>query len=124
MSNLLDLLTVLGIGSIPAAVIYGLFNKRKTSAEAVDLLTGAAVELVQPLQSEVARLQTDLRENIVQHRKEVAELRNLLMDTQAELTQTKNNCEETMALMRRVVDDSRLELDRLNQLLNDSRGEG
>lgn len=118
----LDLLTVLGVGSIPAAVIYGLFNRRKTSAEAVQLITGAAASLVTPLQSEVSRLQRELHETAEQHRREVAELHRKIRDTETEVERVRDNCESTMATMRRMVDDGRVEVDRLRALLNQDKG--
>lgn len=120
--NVLDLLTVLGIGTIPAAVIYGWFNRRKTSAEAVSLITNAATSLVHPLQDEVARLQKELKEQATNYQAEIAELRRQLGETRTELERTRTSCEGEAAILRRMVDDGRIEIQRLRTLINQDRG--
>jgi TolA-binding protein len=120
--NPLDLLTVLGIGTIPAAVIYGWFNRKKTSADAVSSIASAATSLVHPLQEEVARLQTALVAQARQHHAEVEELRGQLVQTQKLLARTKETCEGETAILRRMVDDGRIEMQRLTVRMNQDRG--
>lgn len=78
-----------GIGAIAAAVITGLFSKRKLGAEATEIITKAAAGVVTNLQAEIDR-QVHARQDdadrhtraietlIASHRAEMAEVRRAL----------------------------------------------
>jgi hypothetical protein len=56
MNQWLTGLAGLGLGSIVAAVIAGLFSKRKLSAEATKIITEAASDVVEIQKGEIARV--------------------------------------------------------------------
>lgn len=55
-SEVIRLLTALGIGAILLAVVNGLFSKRKLSAEATKIITDAASGVVEIQKAEIARV--------------------------------------------------------------------
>ena len=56
MNQWLAALVGVGVGSIVVAFINGLFSKRKLSAEATKIITGAASEVVEIQKAELARV--------------------------------------------------------------------
>lgn len=63
-----------GVGAIIAAIVTGMFSKRKLGAEATDIITKAAAGLVTNLQTEIDR-QIHLRqEQAERHEKSVNDL--------------------------------------------------
>lgn len=78
-----------GLGAIFAAIVTGLFSKRKLGAEATEIITKAAAGVVQNMQSEidrqVARNETLIDEHrramdalVASHTEEVDEMRRVL----------------------------------------------
>lgn len=59
MNQWLQLLGSAGLAVVLAAVVNGVFNKRKLSAEATKIITDAAGTMVQRLESQVAELTTE-----------------------------------------------------------------
>lgn len=55
-SEVIRLLTALGIGAVLLAVVNGLFSKRKLSAEATKIITDAASGVVEIQKAEIARV--------------------------------------------------------------------
>lgn len=56
MNQWLTGLAGIGVGSVLVALITGLFSKRKLSAEATKIITGAASEVVEIQKAELARV--------------------------------------------------------------------
>ena len=56
MSQWLTGLAGIGVGSVLVAIVTGLFSKRKLSAEATKIITGAASEVVEIQKAELARV--------------------------------------------------------------------
>lgn len=63
-----------GIGAIIAAIVTGLFSKRKLSAEATEIITKAAAGVVTNLQAEIDRQKIRNSELIEEHRADMAAL--------------------------------------------------
>lgn len=61
-----------GIASIVAAVVAGLFSKRKLGAEATEIITKAASGVVERLEAEVISVRKDRENAILQHRLDMA----------------------------------------------------
>lgn len=67
-----------GLGAIVAAIVAGLFSKKKLGAEATEIITKAAAGVVTNLQAEIDR-QVQLREGLAMaHAAEMAEVRRVL----------------------------------------------
>lgn len=62
MNNLVLVLASSGFGAIAAAIVTGIFSKKKLGAEATKIITDAAAGVVQTLNAEVLRLQTRVTE--------------------------------------------------------------
>ena len=56
MNQWLTLLAAFGLGSVFVSIITGLFSRRKLSAEATKIITGAASEVVEIQKAELARV--------------------------------------------------------------------
>lgn len=78
-----------GIGAIAAAIVTGLFSKRKLGAEATEIITKAAAGVVTNLHAEIdrqvkaredeARIHRDAIERLISsHNRETAEVRRVL----------------------------------------------
>ena len=78
-----------GLGAIIAAIVTGLFSKRKLGAEATEIITKAAAGVVTNMQAEidrqvarnkelVSRHESDMDRVMTDHRREVAEMRRVL----------------------------------------------
>jgi acyl-coenzyme A synthetase/AMP-(fatty) acid ligase len=78
-----------GLGAIVAAVVTGLFSKRKLGAEATEIITKAAAGVVTSLQGELAR-------------SEAARLTQQI-EYQATITKIKDDHDAEMADVRRVL---------------------
>ena len=75
-----------GLGAIFAAIITGLFSKRKLGAEATEIITKAAAGVVTNLQAEIDR-QVELREDqALRFRKTIA---NLMASHAAEMEEVR-----------------------------------
>lgn len=61
-----------GLAAIAAAVITGLFSKRKLSAEATEIITKAASGVVERLEAEVHRVERAREDAALQHRLDMA----------------------------------------------------
>ena len=61
-----------GLGAIFAAIIAGLFSKRKLGAEATEIITKAAAGVVTNLESELKRQVTAREDAALQHRLDIA----------------------------------------------------
>lgn len=80
---IIGFLGVLGLGAVGAAIVTGLFSKKKLGAEATNLIAQAASSVTQRLENELKRSD----EKAVQREKEHADERRLLeekMDAMAE----------------------------------------
>ena len=78
-----------GLGAIVAAIITGLFSKRKLGAEATEIITKAAAGVVTNMQAEierqvarnkelVARHEADMDRVMADHKREVEDMRRVL----------------------------------------------
>lgn len=61
-----------GIASIAAAIVAGLFSKRKLGAEATEIITKAASGVVERLEAEVHRVERAREDAALQHRLDMA----------------------------------------------------
>lgn len=64
-----------GMASIVAAVVAGLFSKRKLGAEATDIITKAAAGVVTTVEAELNRQIKAREEAAAEHRVEIEEMR-------------------------------------------------
>lgn len=83
------LLGVGGLGAIVAAIVTGIFSKRKLGAEAAEIITKAAAGVVTNMQAEidrqvkrnedlVASTQADMKRVMADHAREMEEVRRVL----------------------------------------------
>lgn len=63
-----------GLGAIVAAIVTGLFSKRKLGAEATEIITKAAAGVVTNMQSEIDRQVKVNQEQQARHEREMAEV--------------------------------------------------
>lgn len=75
-----------GLGAILAAVVTGLFSKRKLGAEATEIITKAAAGVVTNLQAEIDR-QVELREG--QATQHAATMKTLMDEHQQEMDEVR-----------------------------------
>ena len=75
------LLGVGGLGAIVAAIVTGLFSKRKLGAEATEIITKAAAGVVTNMQAEIDRQVRRNEDLIAQH---IAEMTQMRADHQRE----------------------------------------
>jgi hypothetical protein len=61
-----------GIASIAAAIVAGLFSKKKLSADAAEIITKAASGVVERLEAEVKRVERAREDAALQHRLDMA----------------------------------------------------
>lgn len=71
---LVAILGTAGISTVVAAVVTGLFSKRKLGAEATDLITKAATSVVTSLQAELTRQQDVNTELVREHKEHISSL--------------------------------------------------
>lgn len=75
-----------GLGAIFAAIVTGLFSKRKLGAEATEIITKAAAGVVTNLQAEVDR-QVQRTERMMAHHS--AEIRSLVLGVRREREESR-----------------------------------
>lgn len=92
--SLIALLGGLGVGTILAAVVTGLFSKRKLSAEATEIITRAASGVVESLREELARSILAREKAEVQH---VEELQRRTARWEAQWIEVQRALEEHVA---------------------------
>lgn len=63
-----------GLGAIMAAVVSGLFSKRKLGAEATEIITKAAAGVVTDLRAEIDRVKAARTEDNVDHEQVIREM--------------------------------------------------
>jgi hypothetical protein len=80
------LLGVGGLGAIIAAVVTGLFSKRKLGAEATEIITKAAAGVVTNMQAEIDRQVRRNSELITEHR---AALERIVSDHATEMAEVR-----------------------------------
>ena len=76
------------VGAVGPALLAAWFARRRTAAETVDILTGAAERLVTQLERRIAALERELlaaREDLAAARTEIDGLRKALISTDAHL---------------------------------------
>jgi hypothetical protein len=117
-TSILGYLTALGIGGVFAALVAGIFNRRRVSGDYVTAIAGAATTLVRPLQDEVARLMAALTAQQDRHTLEVAALRDELAQTQAELRESYGDCERRTSQLTERLEDAREAVRLLRQKLD------
>ncbi len=86
MNQWLAAFTGAGVASVIAAIVAGLFSRRKLSAEATKIITGAASEVVEIQKAELARViasNTLLNGKVDAQQIQLDEVRNVLR-TQSE----------------------------------------
>lgn len=71
MNDLVIILASSGFGAIIAAVITGLYSKKKLGAEATKIITDAAAGVVTTLQGEIQRLQKRMDQQTEDHETEM-----------------------------------------------------
>lgn len=71
---LVAILGTAGISTVIAAVVTGLFSKRKLGAEATEIITKAATSVVTNLQNELARQQNVNTELVREHKEHIVTL--------------------------------------------------
>lgn len=71
---LVAILGTAGISTVIAAIVTGLFSKRKLGAEATEIITKAATSVVTNLQNELARQQNVNTELVREHKEHIVTL--------------------------------------------------
>lgn len=61
-----------GLGAIVAAIVAGLFSKKKLGAEATEIITKAAAGVVTSLEAEIRRVEKAREDAALQHRLDLA----------------------------------------------------
>lgn len=73
-STIVAVLGAGGLGAIAAAIVTGLFSKRKLGAEATEIITNAAAGVVKSMEGQLARSEQARREDQAEHAREMAEM--------------------------------------------------
>lgn len=81
-STLVALLGTGGLSAIVAAIVTGLFSRRKLGADAAKIITEAAAGVVKNLENEIKRQQAINDEMVVEHR---AYIRTLMLNHAEEI---------------------------------------
>lgn len=63
-----------GVGAILAAIVAGLFSKRKLGAEATEIITNAAAGVVTSMESQLERSEKDRRKDQARHEVEMTRI--------------------------------------------------
>ena len=71
---LVAVLGTAGVSTVIAAIVTGLFSKRKLGAEATEIITKAATSVVTNLQGELARQQSVNTELVREHKEHITSL--------------------------------------------------
>jgi hypothetical protein len=73
-----------GLGAIIAAIIAGIFSKKKLGAEATEIITKAAAGVVTNMEGDLVRMRTERSEERTEHETEMDELRRKMSKMAAE----------------------------------------
>lgn len=74
----IGILGTLGIGSVLAAVVTGIFSRKKLGADATEIITKAAAGVVERTEADNARLRADLNTERAAREADRREFRNLI----------------------------------------------
>lgn len=74
----IGVLGTLGIGSVVAAVVSGLFSRKKLGADATQIITQAAAGVVERTEADNARLRAEVAEERLMREQRENELRRLI----------------------------------------------
>lgn len=89
-----------GLGAIFAAIVTGLFSKRKLGAEATEIITKAAAGVVTNMQAEIDRQVARNEILVTEHRRE---MQGLVTDHRREVDKLVDDHDAKMAEMRDVL---------------------
>lgn len=97
---------VAGVAGLGGSLIGGWLNRPKTRADAVKLLTDAAVQQVNEMQEETARMRSEAveaRTEAADARRETREARAEVREIRRELTEVRNAFEELVDYTRQII---------------------
>lgn len=116
--DVLELLIASGFGAIVAALIAGLFQRRKMSGDYINSLASAAHVLVDPLSKRLTDTEAELRNQKSAHELEVKSLHLEIAEARRALQGAVDDCENRTTLLTRRLAAAEDEVIRLKHRLN------